>query len=54
VTSLDCGGNEYELITSDSTKEILDKLNVDASLKASFLCGLVKVEGSAKFLKEEK
>ena len=29
-------------------------MNVEASLKASFLCGLVKVEGSAKYLSDCK
>ncbi|CAL8347501.1 unnamed protein product [Merluccius merluccius] len=45
--------SNFEIVASDS---IEDKscLNVDASLKASFLCGLVKVEGSAKYLSDCK
>uniref|UniRef100_A0A4W5JVX7 Uncharacterized protein n=1 Tax=Hucho hucho TaxID=62062 RepID=A0A4W5JVX7_9TELE len=42
------------IITSDSTADKYSVLNVNGSLKASCLAGLVKVEGSAKYLKDVK
>lgn len=39
---------------SDSTETKSSLLDVEASLKASFLCGLVEVGGSAKFLNDQK
>ncbi|XP_033022258.1 uncharacterized protein LOC117056184 [Lacerta agilis] len=45
---------ESEIIASDSIDDKASALNVSASLKASFLGGLVKVEGSAKYLQDTK
>ncbi|KAJ7322295.1 hypothetical protein JRQ81_018582, partial [Phrynocephalus forsythii] len=45
---------EFELIASDSIDDKASALNVSASLKASFLGGLVEVGGSAKFLHDTK
>nr|XP_029500597.1 stonustoxin subunit beta-like [Oncorhynchus nerka] len=45
---------DFKVITSDSTADKFSVLNVNGSLKASFLAGLVKVEGSAKYLKDVK
>ncbi|XP_033020894.1 uncharacterized protein LOC117055468 [Lacerta agilis] len=45
---------EYEIIASDSIDDKTSALNVSGSLKASFLGGLVKVEGSAKYLQDTK
>ncbi|XP_055751106.1 stonustoxin subunit beta-like [Salvelinus fontinalis] len=45
---------DFKVITSDSTADKYSLLNVNGSLKASFLAGLVKVEGSAKYLKDVK
>uniref|UniRef100_A0A3B3Q7U0 Uncharacterized protein n=1 Tax=Paramormyrops kingsleyae TaxID=1676925 RepID=A0A3B3Q7U0_9TELE len=45
---------EFDVIASDSVKDKAWALNVDASLKASFLGGLVEVGGSAKYLKDTK
>ena len=46
--------SDFEIVASDSIKDKSTALNVDASLKASFLCGLVEIEGSAKFLSDSK
>ncbi|XP_067462957.1 stonustoxin subunit alpha-like [Thunnus thynnus] len=46
--------NDFEVVTSESTEGKSSALNVDASLKASFMTGLVEVEGSAKYLKNQK
>ncbi|XP_059915976.1 uncharacterized protein LOC132463690 isoform X1 [Gadus macrocephalus] len=45
---------DFEIVASDSIEDKSSALNVEASLKASFLCGLVEVEGSAQFLKDSK
>ncbi|XP_056452153.1 verrucotoxin subunit beta-like [Gadus chalcogrammus] len=45
---------DYEIVASDSIEDKSSALNVEASLKASFLCGLVEVDGSAQFLKDSK
>ncbi|XP_077772729.1 uncharacterized protein LOC144324970 [Podarcis muralis] len=45
---------EYEIIASDSIDDKASALNVSASLKASFLGGLVEVDGSGKFLQDTK
>ncbi|XP_067865155.1 neoverrucotoxin subunit beta-like [Heterodontus francisci] len=45
---------EFSIISSDSIDDTTSSLDVDASLKASFLSGLVDVSGSAKFLKNSK
>ncbi|XP_033020893.1 verrucotoxin subunit beta-like [Lacerta agilis] len=45
---------EYEIIASDSIEDKASALNVSASLKASFLGGMVEVGGSGKFLQDTK
>ncbi|XP_067326547.1 uncharacterized protein [Anolis sagrei] len=45
---------EFEILASDSIDDKASALNVSASLKASFLGGLVELEGSAKFLRDTK
>ncbi|XP_053266262.1 stonustoxin subunit alpha-like [Podarcis raffonei] len=45
---------EYEIIASDSIDNKASALNIPASLKASFLVGLVEVGGSGKFLQDTK
>lgn len=47
-------GSTFQIIASDSLEDKSSLLNVEASLKASFLCGLVEVEGSAKYLNDWK
>ncbi|XP_026004928.1 uncharacterized protein LOC113010193 isoform X2 [Astatotilapia calliptera] len=46
--------NEFEIVASESISDKSSALNVDASLKASFLGGLVQVDGSAKYLNDSK
>ncbi|CAL8238714.1 unnamed protein product, partial [Lota lota] len=46
--------SDFEIVASDSIEDKSSALNVEASLKASFLCGLVEIEGSAKFLSDSK
>ncbi|XP_042200737.1 neoverrucotoxin subunit alpha-like [Callorhinchus milii] len=45
---------EFNIIASDGIEDKAEALNVTATLKGSFLGGLVKVEGSAKFLNDRK
>ncbi len=44
----------FEIIASDSVDDKSDLLDVEASLKASFLGGLIEVGGSAKYLNDTK
>ncbi|XP_039905258.1 cytolytic toxin-alpha-like [Simochromis diagramma] len=46
--------NEFEIVASESISDKSSALNVNASLKASFLGGLVQVDGSAKYLNDSK
>ncbi|XP_039905255.1 uncharacterized protein LOC120744769 isoform X5 [Simochromis diagramma] len=46
--------NDFEIVASESISDKSSALNVDASLKASFLGGLVQVDGSAKYLNNSK
>ncbi|KAK1878745.1 Neoverrucotoxin subunit beta [Dissostichus eleginoides] len=46
--------NDCDIVASESIEDKSKALNVEASLKASFLSGLVEVEGSAKYLNDSK
>ncbi|XP_030257458.1 uncharacterized protein LOC115571939 [Sparus aurata] len=46
--------SEFEIVASESIEDKSSALTVEASLKASFLGGLVEVEGSAKYLNDQK
>nr|XP_040026756.1 uncharacterized protein LOC120815821 [Gasterosteus aculeatus aculeatus] len=46
--------SDFEIVASESIADKSAALKVEASLKASFLCGLVKVGGSAKYLNDHK
>ncbi|XP_044035352.1 stonustoxin subunit alpha-like [Siniperca chuatsi] len=46
--------SEFEITSSDSIESKSSLLDVEASLKASFLSGLVEVGGSAKYLNDTK
>ncbi|XP_070782802.1 stonustoxin subunit alpha-like [Enoplosus armatus] len=46
--------SEFEITTSDSIESKSSLLDVEASLKASFLGGLIEVGGSAKYLNDKK
>ncbi|XP_051781756.1 uncharacterized protein LOC114644948 isoform X11 [Erpetoichthys calabaricus] len=52
ITSLK--NTQFKIITSDSLDEKTSTLNMSASLKASFLCGLIEVDGAAKYLNDTK
>ncbi|XP_072331283.1 uncharacterized protein [Scyliorhinus torazame] len=45
---------EFHLIASDSIETKTSALNMNGSLKASFLSGLLEVKGSAKYLNDTK
>ncbi|XP_067465289.1 neoverrucotoxin subunit alpha-like [Thunnus thynnus] len=46
--------SEFQMTTSDTLEEKSSLLDVEASMKASFLSGLVEVGGSAKYLNDKK
>ncbi|KAJ4918421.1 hypothetical protein JOQ06_000758, partial [Pogonophryne albipinna] len=46
--------NDCDIVASESIEDKSKALNVEASLKASFLGGLVQVGGSAKYLNDTK
>ncbi|KAL7387211.1 hypothetical protein ABVT39_020011 [Epinephelus coioides] len=46
--------NDFDIVASESIADKSSALNVEASLKASFLSGLVEVGGSAKYLNDSK
>ncbi|XP_073346170.1 stonustoxin subunit alpha-like [Pagrus major] len=46
--------SNFEVSASDSIESKSSLLDIEASLKASFLCGLVEVGGSAKYLNDTK
>lgn len=46
--------SEFEISTSDTIESKSSLLDVDSSLKASFLSGLIEVGGSAKYLNDTK
>ncbi|KAF7651857.1 hypothetical protein LDENG_00104610 [Lucifuga dentata] len=46
--------SQYEITASDTMESKSSLLDIQASLKASFLGGLIKVEGSAKYLNDKK
>jgi hypothetical protein len=45
---------QFDYSESDSFQEKFSKMDVNAELRASFLCGLVKVEGSGVYLNESR
>ncbi|XP_051808959.1 uncharacterized protein LOC110949799, partial [Acanthochromis polyacanthus] len=46
--------NDFEVVASESIEDKSSALNVNTSLKASFLGGLVEVSGSANYLNDSK
>ncbi|KAF3853046.1 hypothetical protein F7725_013734 [Dissostichus mawsoni] len=46
--------NDFVVSGSDTTESKSSLLNIEASLKASFMSGLIQVGGSAKYLNDEK
>ncbi|XP_072163209.1 verrucotoxin subunit beta-like [Diadema setosum] len=47
-------GTYFNVITSDNINNKSSALNIEASLKASFMGGLVEVSGSAKYINDKK
>ncbi|XP_073345835.1 neoverrucotoxin subunit beta-like [Pagrus major] len=47
-------GSEFDITASDSIETKSSLMDIEGSLKASFLCGLVEVGGSAKYLNDMK
>lgn len=54
IESVDDGHASYCIDSNNSQKETFDKLNIEAGLKLSIMGGLVNVEGSAKYLTQQK
>jgi hypothetical protein len=54
IKTSDCANVSYWLDFHNSQKETLDNLNIEASLKIGLMAGLLKLEGSAKYLKQTK
>ena len=54
TTSWPQTASDFEVIAEDSIEDKAFNLDIDASLKLSFLGGLVNVEGSAKYLDDRK
>ncbi|XP_072900478.1 uncharacterized protein [Hemitrygon akajei] len=54
ISSRDRPSTDVRIITSDSMDEKCSALNVSGSMKASLLCGLVEVKGSAEYLSDTK
>ncbi|KAK1881237.1 Neoverrucotoxin subunit beta [Dissostichus eleginoides] len=47
-------GSSFEISASDSIESKSSLMDIEASLKASFLSGLIEVGGSAEYLNDEK
>ncbi|CAF1067894.1 unnamed protein product [Rotaria magnacalcarata] len=54
VSTTDCASSDYFVDENLSQKDTFNKLNVEASMKLSLMAGLIKVEGSAKYLNQTK
>ncbi|CAF0982060.1 unnamed protein product [Adineta ricciae] len=54
IKSEDCAFSAYIYDENESQKDTFNKLNIDGSLKLSLMAGLLKVEGSAKYLQQTK
>jgi hypothetical protein len=54
VSRVDNPTSELEFTSNDTYEEKFSKLNLNAELGASFLCGMVSVGGSGRFLTETR
>lgn len=54
ISTTDCASSDYFVDENTSQKDTLNKLNVEGSMKLSLMAGLVKVDGSAKYLNQTK
>eukprot|EP00064_Thunnus_orientalis_P012603 superscaffoldBa00001953_g12638 len=48
------GSSQFQITAADTIDSKSSLLDVEASLKASFLCGLIEVKGSANYLNDQK
>nr|XP_033506740.1 uncharacterized protein LOC117272097 [Epinephelus lanceolatus] len=46
--------NDFEIVASESIEDKSSALNVEGSLKASLVFGLIELEGSAKYLRDNR
>jgi hypothetical protein len=54
ITSTDMRSENYQYELSDSYEKKFESLNVQGELKLSVLCGMCKLEGSGKYLSDQK
>ncbi|KAK1881156.1 Neoverrucotoxin subunit beta [Dissostichus eleginoides] len=54
ITETSQHSSSFEMSSSDSTESKSNMLDIEASLKASVLGGLIAVGGSAKYLNDQK
>ncbi|KAM6898998.1 stonustoxin subunit beta-like [Lycodopsis pacificus] len=54
ITEIAKPDNNFAMTGSDTIESKSSLLDVEASVKASFLCGLIEVGGSAKYLNDQK
>lgn len=54
VSTADCAYTTYVVDENESQKDTFNKLNIDGSLKINLMAGLLKIEGSAKYLQQTK
>lgn len=46
--------SSYEIFAEDTIASKSSSLGIEANLKLSLMCGLIQVDGAAKYLKDEK
>ena len=54
IESYETPNTRYDFTLADTYEEKFKKLSVDAQMKLNVLCGLFKLEGSGKYLNDEK
>ncbi|CAF2816719.1 unnamed protein product, partial [Rotaria sp. Silwood2] len=54
ISTTDCASSVFYVDENLSQKDTLNKLNIEGSMKLSLMAGLVKVDGSAKYLNQAK
>ncbi|CAF3894501.1 unnamed protein product [Rotaria sp. Silwood1] len=54
ISTTDCASSDFYVDENLSQKDTLNKLNIEGSMKLSLMAGLVKVDGSAKYLNQTK
>ena len=54
VLTTDCASTDYFVDDNHSQSETLNNLNIEGSMKLSLMAGVIKAEGSAKYLNQTK